>query len=104
MQIEIGIAHFKKKMVSYATRYQLDGVLDSICLVVADIRHQGRAKSPVIIAALQSSNPLEALLKIGEPKYHERLVTLRKEIKRLTDEGILGKRVYSLEQKDFVAI
>lgn len=104
MQIEIGISHFKKKMVSYATRYQLDGVLDSICLVVADIRHQGRATSPVIIGALNNSNPLEALLKIGEPKYHERLVTLRKEIKRLTDEGILGTRVYSLEQKDFVAI
>jgi hypothetical protein len=102
-QIEIGIAHFKEKMVSYANKYDLDGELDSICLMVADIRHQGRAKSPVIVTALQSSKPLEALLSIGEPKYHERLVTLRKEIKRLTDEGTLGTHVYSLEQRDFVA-
>lgn len=103
MQIDIGISHFKENMAAYATRYELDGASDSICLVVADIRHQGRAKSPVIITALQSSNPLEALLKIGEPKYHPRLVTLKKEIKRLTDEGILGTRVYSMAQRDFVA-
>jgi len=101
-QVDIGIKHFKEKMFGYAQRYELDGVLDSICLVVADIRHQGRAKSPAIIAALNSSKPFEALMEIGEPKYHTRLVTIRKEIKMLTEAGILGTHVYSVDQKDFV--
>jgi|ERR1051326_1874100 hypothetical protein len=101
-QIDVGVSHFKDNMVSYANRYDLDGVLDSICLVVADIRHQGRAKSPVIVTALQSSHPLERLLEIGEQKYPDRIATLRREIKRLTDEGTLGSHVYSLEKKDFI--
>jgi hypothetical protein len=101
-QIDIGIAHFKEKMLGYANRYDLDGALDSICLVVADIRHQGRAKSPVIVMALHSSKPLESLLAIGEQRFRDRIATLRKEIKRLTDEGILGTHVYSVEQRDFI--
>ena len=102
IQIDVSIELFKTKMVEYANRYELDGVDDSICLLVADIRHHGRAKSPVIITALHSSNPFEALLKIGEPKYHSRLVTLRREIKKLTDEGTLGTRKYNLAERDFV--
>lgn len=101
-QIETGISLFRQNMASYAKKYDLDGVLDSICLVVADIRHQGRAKDPAIITALQSSHPLERLLAIGEQKYGERIATLRREIKKLTDEGILGTHVYSLEKRDFV--
>ena len=103
VQIETGIAHFKEKMVGYSDRYDLDGTLDSICLVIADIRHQGRAKSPVIVTALHSSKPLESLLAIGEQKFGERISTLRREIKKLTDEGTLGTRVYNREQRDFVA-
>ena len=102
-QIDTGISHFQGNMVAYANRYELDGVLDSICVVIADIRHQGRAKSPAIVTALHSSKPLEALLAIGEQKFPERIATLRKEIKKLTDEGTLGTHVYSLEQRDFVA-
>lgn len=101
-QIDVGIAHFKEKMAGYAAQYELNGADDRVCLVVADIRHQGRAKSPAIVAALQSSNPLNALLNIGEPKYHERLVTLRREIKALTEDGTLGGLKYSTTKKDFV--
>ena len=90
-------------MTQYAKQYELDGVDDPVCLVVADIRHQGRAKSPAIMSVLNSSKPLEALLNIGEPKYHERLVVLRREIKNLTSEGILGTHKYSTIKKDFVA-
>ena len=101
-QLEIGIAHFKEKMAKYATQYGLDEADDSVCLVVADIRHQGRAKSVEIMSALQASSPLEALLKIGEPKYHARLLALRREINKLTAEGILGVHKYSTETGDFV--
>lgn len=102
-QVDIGIAHFQAKMSEYAERYGLDGQPDTVCLVVADIRHQGRAKSPAIVAALQSANPLRVLLDIGEPKYHERLVVLRREINRLVAEGTLGNGRYSLAERDFVA-
>lgn len=101
-QIEVGIAHFKNKMSNYARQYDLDGVDDTVCLVVADIRHQGRAKNPAIVSALNSSNPLNALLNIGEPKYHRRLVVLRQEIKKLISEGVLGTHKYSTTKKDFV--
>jgi hypothetical protein len=101
-QIEVGVSHFKARMAEYSDRYGLDGVGDTICLVVADIRHQGRGGSAAIKSALNGHNPLAALLSIGEPKYHERLKTLRGEIKRLTSEGILGVHKYSDKKKDFV--
>lgn len=101
VQVDTGIAHFKAKMAGYAQRYGLDGKPDSVCLVVADIRHQGRAKSPEIFAALQGANPLEALLKIGEPQYHQRLVVLRQEIRKLTAEGTFGQKRYDLASGDF---
>lgn len=102
VQVGIGIAHFKAHMAAYAKQYELNGVADTVCLAIADIRHQGRAKSSVITMALHSANPLNALLAIGEPRYHERLLTLRREIKGLTDEGILGKLKYSVAKSDFV--
>lgn len=101
-QVSVGIAHFKEKMVRYAQQYALDGKDETICLVVADIRHQGRASSNAIRTALQGSNPLNELLKLGEPTYHQRLLTLRREINALTQEGVFGKWKYSLAKKDFV--
>jgi len=101
-QIDVGIAHFKRKLTGYARQYGLDGKEDTVCLVIADIRHQGRAKSPAIAAALQSANPLNALLDIGEPKYHERLRVLRREIKALTGDGTFGAMRYSTAHGDFV--
>lgn len=102
IQVEVGISHFKVKMARYAKQYGLDGADDRICLVVADIRHQGRAKSPAIIAALQSQNPLNALLDIGEPNYHDRLVVIRRQIKALIDDGTFGSVKYSIAKGDFV--
>ncbi len=102
-QIDLGIANFKKNMFGYAQVYGLDGVEDTICQLVTDIRHQGRAKTPAIVSALHSSKPLESLLALGEPKYHERVVVLRQEIKRLIAEGTFGTHKYSTSKKDFVA-
>lgn len=102
LQIDIGINHFKRKMISYANQYHLDGAEDRVCFLVADIRHQGRAKSPAIISALQNPKPVEALLNLGEPKYHERIRSLRTEINRLTAEGVFGVKKYSLQQADFI--
>lgn len=102
LQVDLAVEHFRTQMFSYASQYKLDGKPETVCLLVADIRHQGRAKSPAIVAALAKGNPFEALLGIGEPKYHERLVTLRKEIKALTSDQTFGNRVYSIADRDFV--
>jgi hypothetical protein len=102
MQIDVGIAHFKQKMAAYSQQYGLDGVEDTVCQVIADIRHQGRAKSPEIVVALHSAKPLESLLALGEPKYHQRVVVLRQEIKKLVAEGTFGTHKYSDSLKDFV--
>ena len=102
VQVDIGIKHFKENMFSYANRYSLDKADDVVCLVISDIRHQGRAKSAEIIGAMNTQKPLDSLLKLGEPKYHNRLVTLKSEIKKLIEDGSLGNRRYSISKRDFL--
>jgi hypothetical protein len=102
LQVDVGIAEFKKKMPVYAKWYpMLNGSPAAVCLMVADIHHQGRAKVGTVLAALNSADPLGSLLKIGEPNYHDRLVTLRKEIKALTDDGTFGGLKYNASKNDF---
>ncbi len=101
-QVEVGVKLFRRKMAEYAARYGLNGADDAVCLVVSDIRHQGRAKSPEIITALRSATPLESLLRIGKPLYPERVAVLRREVDRLMDEGVLGTRKYDADAGDFV--
>lgn len=95
IQVEIGIEHFQAAMKSYAKRYALDGRLDKVCLLVADIRHQGRASSTEIIAALNTGGDDEKayrnLLQIGKPLYKTRIDTVDREVKKLIAAGILGK-------------
>lgn len=102
VQVDVGLAHIRAKMRRLAQRYNLDGAEDRICLLVADISHQGRAKAPVIVTALASADPFAALLRIGEDSYGERIATLRREIKTLVAEGTLGLRRYDLASGDFV--
>ncbi|WP_028466891.1 hypothetical protein [Nisaea denitrificans] len=101
-QVAFTIEQQRQKYASYARRYNLNGAKDSVCIVVADIRHQGRAKSSVIEQALKASDPLNALLDIGSTTYASRIETLRQEIEKMTTAGILAKHVYNLEKQDFV--
>lgn len=102
VQVEVGIEFFKSNMAGYAAQYKLNGAPDTVCAVVADIRHQGRAKSTDIVLALSSPNPLASLLKLGEPKYHGRLLTLKREIDKLVADGTFGHRHYDLASKEFI--
>jgi len=101
-QIDTGIQFLKRKLARYAKQYRLDGQDDTLCLVISDIRHQGRARSPEIISALNAQNPLEALLKIGESQYTQRVTQLRQEIETLLAEGTLGRHRYDAQLGDFV--
>ncbi|UUX48783.1 hypothetical protein NUH88_15385 [Nisaea acidiphila] len=101
-QVAFAVEQQRQKFFSYAGEYDLDGAEDSVCIVIADIRHQGRAKNTVIQPAVRADDPLNALLEIGADKYPERIKTLRSEIERMTEEGILGHHSYSLVNRDFV--
>jgi len=100
--VDIAVSQMRLRMADYAQRYGLDGAADTICLVIADIRHQGRATSSTILNALNKPNPLDALLNVGKENYSNRVATLRREVKKLVDEGTLGKKRYKTESKDFV--
>ena len=89
-QVDLTVSQMKKKMASYHRRYGLHGVVDTICLVITDIRHQGRAQSSTIISALQSDDPLRRLLRIGEDGFPHRIETLREAIHDGELEGILA--------------
>ena len=101
-QVAFTIEQQRQKYAYYAQRYDLDGAEDTVCIVVADIRHQGRAKSSVIEQALAASDPLNALLEIGSTTYASRIETLRQEIEKMTASGIFGHHSYSLVNRDFV--
>lgn len=105
IQVECGINHIKEAMKGYSRRYNLDGRSDKVCLVVADIRHQGRGKSTEIINALNTSSDEKAytnLLEIGEPVFSGRIKTLRDTIKAMVSTGKFGSKKYNQAKNDFV--
>jgi len=106
LQVAVGVEHLREAMKGYAQRYSLDGRSDKVCLVVADIRHQGRAKSSQILSALNTNGDDEKafknLLEIGKELFAVRVATLKSEANKLVAAGILGQRKYSVQQGDFV--
>ncbi|MEI6709010.1 MAG: hypothetical protein WCK96_17950 [Methylococcales bacterium] len=105
LQVKIAIELFKENMKEYASSYNLDGYPDRVCQVICDIRHQGRATSRQVIKAINTSSDYdlayENLLELGLPLYAERIKTIRKEIKKLQEAGIFGKK-YDQSIDDFV--
>ncbi|MBI3209741.1 MAG: hypothetical protein HYZ37_12700 [Candidatus Solibacter usitatus] len=106
IQVRCGVEHFKAAMQSYSKRYQLDGRLDQVCLVVADIRHQGRGSSQEILTALATGGDenlaYRNLLDIGRAKFPQRIATIEREVVRLQQAGILGSYLYNDAQGDFI--
>ncbi|MFT0859760.1 hypothetical protein [Ancylobacter sp. G4_0304] len=83
-------------------RVGIDGRTAAECCVIADILHQGRGGSmtwPLIQSALNSTNPLEALIKIGAPTWEERRRVLRRALQRNPN---FANRRWSRAAGDFV--
>jgi hypothetical protein len=78
----------------YQQWYELNGASDSICVAIADIHHQGRAKKAQVRAALASTTPLAKLTQLGADKYPERCRSLRAMIEKLEQSGQLGTHKY----------
>jgi hypothetical protein len=104
VQVALAVSQQQRKMAQYGRLYHLHGVADTVCLVVMDIRHQGRAKSRHIIEALQSQDALGNLLQLGEDKFRERIRTLRSAITAGEADGTLGVRRYDAASNDFVPL
>lgn len=107
-QVQMGIAHIKSAMAKHAAKYALDQAIDRVCLVVTDIRHQGRAKSSQIIEALDTNGDQEKaytnLLQLGLPWHESRIKTLKKTIASLVGEQRLGIMKYDVSAGDFVPL
>ncbi|HWN89288.1 MAG TPA: hypothetical protein VNM35_09505 [Chitinophagaceae bacterium] len=105
IQVETAIDHFKKNMIDYDARFNLDGVPAKVCQMICDIRHQGRGTNDRIANALNTGGDFEKafnnLCTIGEANYKPRIDTVKKTIKTLEQAGIFNKR-YERARNTFV--
>ena len=99
--IQIAARKFRER---YQRWYNLNGASDSICVAIADIHHQGRAKKAQVRAALASIRPLGNLTKLGEDKYPERCRSLRRMIATMEQSGQLGRHKYEPAHGLFVPV
>ena len=101
LQVEISFDILQHKMAwRYARWYDLDGQSDTICAVIADIHHQGRAKKTRVRAALASADPLDALIDINA-NYSSRNAELRGKLQEMVNAGQLGVRTYDTALNEF---
>lgn len=102
LQVEIANDILQRKMSQeYNRMYALDGRSDSICALIADIHHQGRARKSRVKEALESADPIDALINVN-PLQTGRIANLREVFTKLTDEGKLGRKVYDAANNEFV--
>lgn len=85
----------------YAEWYDLDGELDTVCAIVADIHHQGRGNKAAVRAALGAPDKEQALLEIGKAKYAGRVTTLGTRIQQWRDEGAMGRMKFNAGLNEF---
>lgn len=104
LQVTISAEILQRKMSTvYQPRYDLDGASDVICTIIADIHHQGRASKAIVLDALRSANPEQALLRVNHAQYRSRNEKLAAKIHQLIDAEILEKKVYNAANNEFVA-
>ena len=100
LQVRHMVGTFQRLMREADQRLGLDGRSADLCLVVCDIRHQGRAKFAAMQSALASGEPLDSLSSLGSISYPDRVKTLRKELKARS--RLLAGLHWSRAKGDFV--
>ncbi|MBB5714577.1 M15 family metallopeptidase [Sphingomonas aerophila] len=105
LQVRVAARILGRKMArTYHPRYRLDGQLDTVCALIADIHHQGRAKVDVVRAAMAEPREADreaALLAIGSVSYPERIATLSGRLRALKSAGHLGRKRYVAATNEF---
>jgi hypothetical protein len=99
-QVDAALGILTKKMRVYESRYGLDGRSDTICAIVADIHHQGRAKASAVRKALAAADAREALITVN-PKETARIANLRAKLAELEAAGRLGRLRYDAASNGF---
>ena len=103
LQVDQGVSVFRAGLRRDHGRYDLDGRDDTMCAIVEDIHHQGRASVATVRKALDADDPYEALLAVGVDRYPERCATLRRVLGEMTQAGRLGTHRYDAAGNQFVA-
>jgi hypothetical protein len=85
----------------YAQWYDLDGQLDIVCAIIADIHHQGRGTKTAVRNALKATNPTKALLAVGGASDPVRVATLEKRINKWVSAGKLATKRYRAALNEF---
>lgn len=105
IQVETAIQHFKNNMIEYNRRFGLNKVPAKVCVLICDIRHQGRGKNDRIANAINTNGNYELafrnLLSIGAANYSQRITTVKNTIASLQSAGIFNK-VYDSATNSFV--
>lgn len=105
LQAEVAVEHFKNNMKEYHRRFDLDKVPADVCLMICDIRHQGRSSNDRIANALNTNGDYAKafanLCTIGSTNYQTRITTVRNTIKALKDKGLFNKK-YDAKTGEFI--
>ena len=105
IQVETAIQHFKNNMVQYNKRFGLNSVPAKVCLMVCDIRHQGRGMNDRIANALNTGGNYDRafsnLCSIGFTNYSQRINTVRNKINGYLSNGVFNK-IYDSTTNSFV--
>lgn len=107
IQVDTVIALYKENMKAYHNRFNLHNVPANVCLMICDIRHQGRAKNDRIANALNTNGDYQKafanLCTIGDTNYKPRITTVKNTIKTLTNQNLFSMK-YDTGLGEFVSI
>jgi hypothetical protein len=102
-QVRVSAEILQHKMSRrYHRWYDLHGRSDTICTIIADIHHNGRASRQTVAAALAATNKEKALLSVNDNKHQARNGRLAGKIKAMKTAGTLGAKVYDAAANEFV--
>ena len=102
-QVRVSAEILQRKMAKrYHRWYDLDGRSDTICAIIADIHHQGRASKRTVQDALAQADQRAALLTVNDSKYGARNQRLAAKVDRFEAEGRLGRKTYDAGANLFV--
>ena len=91
----------KKFAERYVEWYELDGELDIVCAIIADIHHQGRGTKKQVLDALSEEDVESALLAIGKKEHAARIAMLRERLEQWRDVGKMGDKRYRADLNEF---
>ena len=102
-QVKVSAEIVQHKMTKrYHPWYNLHGSSDTICTIIADIHHHGRASKDTVKAALQAADKEKALLSVNDGTYRDRNERLAAKIARMKAAGTMGRKVYNAAANEFV--